>query len=300
LMGGVRQIYSSSDAAGYAATASQQRMNIYAGMRWTHRSWSVQGQLMQEWVDGRSAPIQPELGMDWNREGPVSVHARVARHYRWPTLNDLHWSPGGNADLQPEYGWSQEVGLGARPARGLTLRVNAWRRHMKDWIMWTLTPGQFFWSAHNVTEVISYGLEARLAYRQPLGAAVFHLESGWDPLRSINQVSIQAPRLEAGQDLLYTPRQQGFLELGCTYQGLTMYYTHRLTGSVRGINEDVAAYDLGWAGIAWSSVWAGSEGRLFLEVANVWDRAYRIVERRPMPGRSFEFGISFNFHKPKP
>lgn len=294
---GVRQMYSLAHAGGYDGRATQIRTSLFTGLRWTQGPWMAQTQLMQEWMDGQRAPIQPEAGLDWNREKTVSLHARVARHYRLPTLNDLYWSPGGNPDLQAEHGWSQELGVSMRPAKGLSMRVNGWRRHIQDWIMWTVSPGQFYWSARNITAVRSYGLEGRLDYRCTFLGTDLRLEMGWDLLRSLNQVAIQVPRIEAGADMPYTPRQQGFAELGWEYHRFSVYYTHRYTGGSKGFNEDVSAFDLGWAGLAWSTAWFGMEGRLFFEAGNVWNRSYRIVERRPMPGRSLEFGLLLNYHK---
>lgn len=39
------------------------------------------------------------------------VKASVSRNYRFPTLNDLYFLPGGNPDLKNEHGFSYDAGV---------------------------------------------------------------------------------------------------------------------------------------------------------------------------------------------
>lgn len=54
----------------------------------------------------------------------------VARHFRWPTLNDLAWIPGGNIDLLPEQGWAAEAVY--KPVRQ---RPWSWQVHTKGTVL---------------------------------------------------------------------------------------------------------------------------------------------------------------------
>ena len=114
-----------------------------------------------DWV----API-PALFADvilwqpWN----VVLKASVARNYRYPTMDDLYFQPGGNPDLQPEKGFTYDAGVefAVKKVRWtLKGNVTAFDSHIKDWILWTPnTKG--FWEPSNVKKVHNYGLECSL------------------------------------------------------------------------------------------------------------------------------------------
>ena len=71
------------------------RLGIAADLRW-------------ELYGDRSTPLIPALFVDWllAKRGNVVLKASAARNYRYPTLNDLYFQPGGNPDLDPERGWT--------------------------------------------------------------------------------------------------------------------------------------------------------------------------------------------------
>lgn len=69
--------------------------------------------LRQEVFGTERAPLIPALLADWvlSKRGNVTVRGSVSRNYRFPTLNDLYFMPGGNPDLRSEHGFSWEAGL---------------------------------------------------------------------------------------------------------------------------------------------------------------------------------------------
>jgi hypothetical protein len=74
---------------------------------------------------------------------------------------------------------------------------------------------------------------------------------------------------------------------------------------VSGVNEAVPAYNLGFCNIAYQMHWGKQPPpalvpyrfgcTLFFHADNIWNVSYRVVERRPMPGRSFRVGVFFQF-----
>ena len=49
-------------------------------------------------------------GVVWEG-GEVTAKASVSRNFRFPTLNDLYFMPGGNPELRKEKGWTYDAGL---------------------------------------------------------------------------------------------------------------------------------------------------------------------------------------------
>lgn len=67
--------------------------------------------LREEMSGDKWAPLIPAFFIDGliSRKGNVMVKASVSRNYRFPTLNDLYFLPGGNPDLKNEHGFSYDA-----------------------------------------------------------------------------------------------------------------------------------------------------------------------------------------------
>ena len=97
--------------------------------------------LRGELYDRHAVPLIPAFFFDWvvSERGNVVLKASVARNYRYPTLNDRYYQPGGNPDLRPEHGFTYDGGISfalGGEAEGYTLRGEAtlFDSHIDDWI----------------------------------------------------------------------------------------------------------------------------------------------------------------------
>lgn len=282
-------------AEGYRSRVRDPRQALFFMIRGIRGPWSGQLQLRQEWRDAVAAPLQPAAALQWTPLSWLEVRLRFARHYRLPSLNDLYWVPGGNPSLKPENGWSREAGLALRFGDRWSYECTGYDRSIRDWILWALLPGQPFWSAGNVTRVRSTGLEQRWKGRFETSGWIFRLELGHDLSHSRNQVALDRPMLPAGAQLPYVPVQQAFGRLDLSRGALSLGYDHRYTGGVRGINEDPAPFQVGSVDLQGRFSYRILQMEAFFRVENLWDADYRVVERRPMPGRHFLLGATFSF-----
>lgn len=78
-----------------------------------------------------------------------------SRNYRFPTLNDLYFQPGGNPDLQPEHGFTYDGGVSfafAKEGRYAVHGEATWfDSYIDDWILWIPLGGkQDFWTPKNL------------------------------------------------------------------------------------------------------------------------------------------------------
>ena len=94
------------------------------------------------------------------------LKASVARNYRYPTLNDRYYQPGGNPDLRPEHGFTYDGGISfalGGEAEGYTLRGEAtlFDSHIDDWILW-VQARRGYWTPRNVRKVHNYGAETKV------------------------------------------------------------------------------------------------------------------------------------------
>ncbi|MCS2983587.1 TonB-dependent receptor [Bacteroides xylanisolvens] len=51
------------------------------------------------------------LTVSFPRKGNVMLKVSISRNYRFPTLNDLYFLPGGNPNLKNEQGFSYDAGV---------------------------------------------------------------------------------------------------------------------------------------------------------------------------------------------
>jgi iron complex outermembrane receptor protein len=286
-------------APGYADGQQEARFSIWGMHQWRTDRWQAQLNVRQSWIDGKRIPFTPSFSTSLQVTPIWKWSAKVSRNYRLPTLNDRFWQPGGNPDLQAEEGWSQEVNLFGQATVDLLrwkTQTNLFNRNITNWILWTPLPGQSFWSANNIAEVWSRGIEqqATIGWQQADWAIDWQLNYTF--LRATHQVPRELPKIAAGTQLIYTPEHQGSAQLKGTWRDWSVHYQHQYVGAARGVNEDLAAFQTAQASIQYTTAWKTNTMRLFAHIYNIWDVDYLVVERRPMPGRNMSLGISCSFN----
>ncbi len=279
---------------------SEFKKAIFGSWKYQGKKLNTQLSLRQEMIDQSIVPIIPAFGFDYNITSTFLMKGKFSRNYRLPTFNDRFWLPGGNIDLAPESGWSQELSLVYKhdwKNFSINTSFTAFNRNIDNWILWSRQEGQTFWSANNITKVWSRGLEPRIQFIYKNGFTTFQLRSGYNFIRSTNQVALSRPNMEVGEQLIYTPIHHVNINFTIQRKNLSLAYHHSFTGATDGINDDIAASQLGNFRIQYDAVFKSYKGNLFCNINNIWDVNYQVVERRPMPGIHFETGISLIFNK---
>lgn len=164
-------------------------------------------------------------------------------------------------------------------------------------MLWRPTAGKPYWSVSNIAEVWSRGLENRLHAETTFKNWAFQFEAGYDFIRSTNEVPVVLPKIEKGQQLIYVPENQGFTGLTLGYQNFELSYKHHFTGSVLTELGSLPAFQIGSFYFSHHRKILGMPSQIYLTIDNCWDADYKIIERRPMPGRSYQLGISATFTK---
>ena len=292
-----RYQYFRATADGYPNGVSESRHALGARAELSTEDWSVELALRQGLVDGQRLPFTPALSGAYRLGAHWSVDAQVAYTYRYPTLNDRFWEPGGRAELRPENGWSQTAGLTLR-AGGWHYRLAAYHRLLRDWILWAPAPGSFVFTASNLARVRSYGLEQSARRAFTVGERQRLILGGqYSFARSANLVALSVPRIGAGEQLFYTPRHQAAAHLEYRLADWSARLETRYTGSVLGINADLPSYWLTDLRLGRNLTYERFGGRATLGFYNLFDVWYQAVERRPAPGRYLDLSIQINFQQ---
>jgi iron complex outermembrane receptor protein len=261
--------------------------------------------LREEMFGNEWTPIIPAFFTDavLSPKGNVVAKASVSRNFRFPTLNDLYFLPGGNPNLKSESGWTYDAGLsfaiGKKGKYSLSGSANWFESFIKDWIIWLPTTKGFF-SPDNIKDVHAYGIELKanldvaLPKEWKLG---MNGTFSWTPSINVGEPRTLADQ-SVGKQLPYVPelsstvvgrlswRSWAFLYKWC-------YYSERYTMSSNDISLTGKLPPYFMSNIALEKGLSFKWADLSLKgtVNNLFNEEYLSVLSRPMPGINFEIFI---------
>lgn len=284
-------------SANYSDKPERKQYGAFASLRYLMEDWVLRYQMREEITDGRWSPLLIDLSAEWSGIRHVTWKSSLSRNYRIPSMNDIYWKPGGNADLIPEQGWTVETGLHVETQTGkwvIKASGTGFARTIDDWIMWLPPVGgnRNFWSPVNILQVNSYGGEFRGNVTLVDDKWHTDISAGLDLTWSQFANDLPEFMIEKGEQVFYIPKENFFTGVRVGRKHWDVYYNHHWFGASNGISESVAAGNIGSAGV---SVLPGksTSWSLYLQADNIWNVPYRLIERRPMPGRSLKFGLRF-------
>lgn len=269
--------------------------------------------LREELWGTNATPLIPAAFADFllSRRGNVLLKASVARNYRYPTLNDLYFMPGGNDSLQTERGWTYDAGveftLGDMRLEnhkiGFKGEVTAYNSWIDNWITW-LPTFKGFWSPVNVRKVHAYGLEAKGRFAAALGREWrLALDGNFAITRSINHGDPQSWADESiGKQLVYIPVYSAAVTGRLSWRSWTLtykwnYYSERYTTSSNettlptGVLAPYFMNDISLEkrfGLRWAEL------SVKATVNNLFNEEYESVLSRPMARRNYGLFIGFS------
>ncbi len=271
--------------------------------------WSM-GALIREEIFGSkvAAPV-PAIFAEaviWP-EAALTAKISGSRNYRYPTLNDLYTTPGGNPDLKPEQGWTYDAGLTANVGREnswlLSAGANWFDSRISDWIQWLPSPKGFY-VPRNVKEVHAYGIEteAALALFMPHGWTL-DISANYTWSSSINCGDPQGDAdISIGKQLPYIPLHSASAVARLAWKGWALTYkiqycSERFTMSSNEhtLTGHLPAYSLSNATVEKDFRLAAIDLQAKIAVNNIFNADYQTVLSRPMPGINCEFFLSVSF-----
>ncbi|MFO7938616.1 MAG: TonB-dependent receptor [Bacteroidales bacterium] len=296
---GLHYAYLWSDASTYPIGTNQNRASIYSSLKLFSKNnqWASTLTLRQEFVDDHFTPFIPSLGLRYSPIKQVSFQANLARNYRLPTFNELYWGNWGNPDLQPEDGYSSDLGIKWIEALGnstLQLGSTVFHSRIQDWIIWV--PAQGKWSPDNVQKVWSRGVEVDAKWTYHTGQWRTTVNARYGFTRSTNEGEHSAKQ---GKQLMYVPQHETKTSATVRYKKHSFTYFHSYIGK-RYITEDhsglpIEAYHTGSVQLSTTLEWQPVNIRLAAHINNLWNASYQVMAFYPMPLRNYQFTIEFSF-----
>ena len=259
--------------------------------------------LREEMFGSEWTPVIPAFFADYtiSKRGNVVAKASVSRNYRFPSLNDLYFLPGGNPDLKKEHGFTYDAGLsfavGKEGVYSPSGEATWFDSYIDDWIVW-LPTFKGFWTPMNIKEVHAYGVELKgdlnvqLARNWQLGIdGTF----SWTP--SINHGDPVDWADEAiGKQLVYVPEYSAAVTGRLAYKSWRFlykwcYYSERFTTSNNDVKTKIGrVLPYFMSDVSLEKLFSFRWGDFSVKVAvkNLLDEEYETVLSRPMPRMNYE------------
>ena len=250
-------------------------------------------------------PLIPALFIDleMSRRGNIVAKGSVSRNFRYPSLNDLYFLPGGNPELRCERGWTYDTGvrfeIGSSDKNGISGGATWFDSYIDDWIIWLPTVKGFF-SPRNLKKVHAYGVELQSDLNVVLSRGCKMSINGtfsWTPSINIG-VPMSPADQSVGRQLPYVPEYSSSVTGRLSWRTWTFlykwcWYSERYTMSSNDITLTGRLPDYFMSNISLEKVfvWRRADMSLKLAVNNLFNEEYLSVLSRPMPGINFEIFI---------
>ncbi|MGI5914043.1 MAG: TonB-dependent receptor domain-containing protein [Bacteroidales bacterium] len=263
--------------------------------------------IVREDVYGKSVvPPVPAVFVDFllSEKLGIKVKSSFARNFRFPTLNDLYFNPGGNPGLKPEKGFTYDLGASyniKNKTFSLGGNLLVFGSKIDDWILW-LPTYKGYWTPYNIRRVDSRGLETTteliLNFSEQKALTV---EGNFAVTRSINKGDPVGLLDESiGKQLVYIPLYSSSIKgifdaKKWKFVYSWNYYSKRYTtsnndeGSTLGQLGDYFMNDISLERDFYLKIGSLS---VKIMVNNLFNEEYESVLNRPMPGRNYGLFLS--------
>ena len=224
--------------------------------------------------------------------------------YRYPTLNDLYWNPGGNLDLKPEQGYSEETSLILNhQVKNFSFSFNGtvFNRNINNWIMWL--PGKNgVWSPQNILQVWSRGGETNteISYKNKNLKTSLNVITNY-VLSTRTQTALKNDE-SVNRQMTYVPMYSGSAIFSLEYKNWMLRVAYTYTG-YRYLTSDnynyLIPYSVLDARISKTFMLKNILLNVFVDGNNLLNENYQSVTQYPMPLRNFKAGIILQYNKQK-
>ncbi|MBN1233784.1 MAG: TonB-dependent receptor [Candidatus Coatesbacteria bacterium] len=243
--------------------------------------------------------INPSLGLKYFITNNLSSRVSMGRTIKYPTLQNLYSETKGNPDLKSEYAYKFEAGseitIPIKKSAKVTSSASVFRNYIHDLIYLSYQDdldGKF---ANTSSSVGTWGADFQIGSEIELNRNTRIIPNAM--LSSLFFKQGNLAREEYTEIKAYNPRYQVsfdntmffklLLPASITYviKGSFTRYDH-----IQAKMKDYTVHDLK------SEVYMFKETMsLYLQISNIYDKLYEEKRDYPQPGRTFNFGIRYNY-----
>ncbi|MCD4770139.1 MAG: TonB-dependent receptor [Bacteroidales bacterium] len=233
--------------------------------------------------------ILPGVDIGFDLSPGIMLFANSGYTYRVPTYTDLHYEDPvntSNPDLQPEYAFSNEVGIKSKRLNGVTFQANYFHRRSTNMIDRTKEHINDKWRPENINTIIFDGLDISThldftGLTTVLNSVITSIDLSYCFINS--EVIDELP--EYSKFEFENLRNQAAATINLQYlKGLNHSISYRNYDRVN-MND----YSLIDSRISWRN----KNLKIFMDITNILNTMYRETNFVIMPGRWVKLGICF-------
>ncbi len=292
----LNQSYAQSD--NYQGGPSQTQADIFASGTWDpNEILKFIVSIRQSTNDSDFAPVTPSITSEMNISN-WSFSLRYGHGYRYPTINDRFWRPGGNKSLKPETSKDLELSIGKKFGNeGLRnqLRVSVYRIWSSNWIIWMPNESNI-WSPDNIQNVRITGFELSDELNYQKGD--FRLKSNLSA--SITYSTNRSTFLGEdfiGNQLPYVPYFLAFWSKSLQWRNWSIEVDQSYTGrrySTLDNTESLSVDDFYLVdfGMSWRRSFKETLLEVYPVVRNIFNTYFENLNNRAMPGRNYAIELT--------
>ncbi len=302
---GLNNTYATAIADNYANHPFQNRTAFFV----SYKISALKNKLMftasvrEELMNGKALPFTYSAGSDVEIKKWLSAKVSFSKLYRVATLNDLYWAPGGNLNLKPEEGFSQDASLKLHLDRkeklALCIDGTLFNRNTSNQIVWL--PSNGFWTPQNMVDVWSRGVETSSKFKVQSSKLKIQFSLLTNYVLATNQVSKSENDASVGKQLIYVPRYNAHAKIQLEYKAFVLNYTHSYTGyrfTSTDNSQYLSPFYVANIYLAKSMKFKKHYLSVFLQIDNLFNNQYQVVSVRAMPMRYYQCGLSIQINKP--
>jgi iron complex outermembrane receptor protein len=302
--------YSEVSSNGFESNKARNESGIYVKASQELKEFRYELFARQELVDDKISPLVYGAGILIPIfRSNFNFKSNISTNYRVPTLNDLYWNPGGNSNLNPEKGWTAEIGIETGKhkikrqgsasilERKLNFGFIVFYNQTHNWIQWQ--PTDFgYWKPVNLKSIDNKGFEASVKYKFHYRKSKFKTSLFYTYTDSRN-LSFSSGREEIiNKQTVYVPKHKSTLFLSYSFKIFNVTYSQIYNSRVF-IDESNFSYLPHYfpanIGIDYFYKYKNAKANIGFRVINLYDEQYHVTVNRPMTGRNYSFTIKLNF-----
>ena len=289
-IGGWELQHLTPNSPSYTDSENAIRGAVFMRSKWQMSRNELIFKLRQDFSDQRfGIPVVTSL-ITGQFSPSIGYFAGAGTLFRWPSLDDLYWTPGGDMELDPEYGWNTEVGFQWEAEdldfHKINISGTVFLRMHYDAIQWY--PDGALWSVGNRGTLRTSGviLQADWKYRN----------RGWFTQARANVQYVDSDRIDNNDGIqeIYVPRFSGTFQ-AIAGKGKWALYSDQSFRSQRNYLNDknsvLPAVFLANLAVSYEMDVVERSLQIQLGCRNVSDTDHEWIINRPMPGRTYYLSL---------
>lgn len=294
----IQTSYSQVNSEGYANVVGRLENSLLLKVQQKIKRFGYDLMLRQSFIDDKLTPFIYGLGTNFELidDEKLITKFTLSKNYRYPTLNDLYWSVGGNKNLKPEEGLTSELGLESK-IKQHSLSLYAFYGVINNWIQWQPTSSNY-WTPVNLKSVENKGIDFEYNYSTNKKEKLnWKITLAYGYVSSINKKSINEFDNTIGKTLIYVSNHKVSFSCEMDFKIMKVKYTQQYTSKVfiDASNSIYLPYYMPAQLEVMKDIKINKTGILnaSFTIGNLYNESYQVVANRPQPGIHYAFSIRY-------